>query len=77
MPEGSDSENKTQGPFEPILVRSSRKDEEISRVLDAVRDAAAAGKNTMPSLLDAARCDTSVGEMIDTLATVFGRYQQV
>ncbi|MCP4590828.1 MAG: methylmalonyl-CoA mutase [bacterium] len=42
--------------------------------LGRVRDAARAGENMMPSLIEAAEADVTVGEMMDTMKTVFGSY---
>lgn len=42
--------------------------------LDKLRDVALAGENVMPALIDAAAAEATVGEMMRTLETVFGRY---
>jgi methylmalonyl-CoA mutase N-terminal domain/subunit len=39
-----------------------------------VRRAAEAGENLMPVLIDAAQVRCSVGEVMNALADVFGRY---
>ncbi len=39
-------------------------------------DAAVAEINLMPAILDAVRAYATVGEMVDTLAGVFGRYEE-
>ncbi len=52
-------------------------DRGIQVVARALRDAAAGGANMMPALLEAARRRVTIGEIIDTLATVFGRYEQI
>jgi methylmalonyl-CoA mutase N-terminal domain/subunit len=48
---------------------------EIRRSLGEVRRAAAAGENLMSPLLEAALARASVGEIMNALADVFGRYQ--
>jgi methylmalonyl-CoA mutase, N-terminal domain len=42
--------------------------------LEKLRDVALAGENVMPALIDAAEALATVGEMMDTLQTVYGRY---
>jgi methylmalonyl-CoA mutase N-terminal domain/subunit len=44
------------------------------QALDAVRRAAGTSQNLMPALLDAARARCTVGEVMNALADVFGRY---
>ncbi|SIO62732.1 methylmalonyl-CoA mutase [Singulisphaera sp. GP187] len=48
---------------------------ELRRCLDEVRRAAAMGQNLVGPLLQAAHARASVGEMMDALADVFGRYE--
>jgi methylmalonyl-CoA mutase N-terminal domain/subunit len=47
----------------------------VRRCLDDVRRAAAAKENLVGPLLEAARARASVGQIMDALADVFGRYQ--
>lgn len=54
--------------------KQQRSSADVGRTLDAVRRAANDGINLMPSLLDAARARTSVGEIMGALTDVFGRY---
>jgi methylmalonyl-CoA mutase N-terminal domain/subunit len=54
-------------------LRSQRDPDAVRRSLDAVRRTAAAGHNTLPALIDAARARVSVGELMNALADVFGR----
>jgi methylmalonyl-CoA mutase N-terminal domain/subunit len=54
-------------------VRKERSDEAVRRTLDAVRRAAEARENLLPSLLEAARARTTVGEVMLALADVYGR----
>jgi methylmalonyl-CoA mutase, N-terminal domain len=56
------------------LVKERRDRAEVRRALDEVRRAASGGANLMPSLLDAARARVTVGEVMNALADVFGRY---
>ncbi|MBV8230964.1 MAG: methylmalonyl-CoA mutase [Planctomycetaceae bacterium] len=55
-------------------VKERRDRAEVRRALDEVRRAASGGANLMPSLLDAARARVTVGEVMNALADVFGRY---
>jgi methylmalonyl-CoA mutase N-terminal domain/subunit len=47
------------------------------RSLDALRDAARRGTNTMYPLLDCVRAEATVGEMCDALREVWGEYEEV
>ncbi len=42
--------------------------------LQRLREVALAGENIMPALIDAAEADATVGEMMSTLVSVYGRY---
>jgi methylmalonyl-CoA mutase, N-terminal domain len=53
--------------------KSSRSADDVRRTLAAVRSAAKAGQNVLPTLLDAARARASVSEVMHALADVFGR----
>jgi methylmalonyl-CoA mutase N-terminal domain/subunit len=55
-------------------VKEKRDGAAARRCLDAVKRAAAAKENLMPTLLDAARARCTVGETMNALADVFGRY---
>lgn len=56
-------------------VRERRDDEAVRRCLAALATNAADPEiNLMESLIDAARNDVTVGEMMNTMAGVFGRY---
>jgi methylmalonyl-CoA mutase N-terminal domain/subunit len=46
----------------------------VAAALAAVKEAADAGTNTIPSLLEATRARATVGEMVDALAQSLGRY---
>lgn len=47
---------------------------QVAQALDNVRAAARAKQNIMPSLLEAARHDCTLGELVSALADVLGRY---
>ena len=49
----------------------------MRRSLDALRDAARGGGNTMYPLLDCVRAYATVGEMCDALRDVWGEYEEV
>lgn len=55
-------------------IKSARSGDEVRRHLDAIRRCAESGKNLMPVLIEAARARVSVGEIMNALADVFGRY---
>ena len=56
-------------------VRRERDGEVVARSLARLRiDALDAEANLMPALMEASRARASVGEIMDTLAEVFGRY---
>ena len=56
-------------------VKEQRGDADVQRSLDAVRRAAASKHNLLPPLLNAARARTTVGEVMNSLADVFGLFQ--
>jgi methylmalonyl-CoA mutase N-terminal domain/subunit len=59
-------------------VRASRDGDQVHKALERLReDAADPTVNLMPALVDAARAYATVGEMMATMATVFGRYVEV
>src|SRR5262245_11017856 len=55
-------------------IKAKRDNEAVRRCLDAVKRTAATSQNLMPALLDAARARCTVGEIMNALADVFGRY---
>lgn len=55
-------------------IKSRRSNSDVQRTLAEVRRVAAAGGNTMPALIEAARVRATVGELIKALADVFGRH---
>jgi len=54
-------------------VKIERSADDMRRALDAVRRAAEARENIMPTLLEAVRTRATVGEMMHALADVYGR----
>ncbi len=54
--------------------RARRNAAAVDEALRRIRQAAADGRNVMPALLHAATNDVTLGEMIDALADVLGRY---
>jgi methylmalonyl-CoA mutase N-terminal domain/subunit len=57
-------------------VRSERDEGAVRQALARVEEAARAGENVMPSVMDAVEAYASVGEVCGLLAGVFGRYQE-
>jgi methylmalonyl-CoA mutase, N-terminal domain len=57
-------------------VRARRDGAEVERALSELRDAAAADRNLMGPLLDAARVHATEGEIIGALQRVFGTYTE-
>jgi methylmalonyl-CoA mutase N-terminal domain/subunit len=58
-------------------VKADRDDDKVRGALDAVRDAASEPtQNVMPSLIDAVSTYATEGEIMSTLADVFGRYTE-
>ncbi len=56
-------------------VRGERSDDEVRRALEELAtDARDSTVNLMPALMNAARAHATVGEMMSTMAEVFGRY---
>jgi len=51
-----------------------RDDDAAMKALDAIRDAARNDENVMPSLVDGALARCTLGEMVQAMADVFGRY---
>ncbi len=46
----------------------------VSRSLDAIRGACRSGENVMPSLIEGAEAGATLGEMVQAMADVYGRY---
>ncbi|HED53951.1 MAG TPA: methylmalonyl-CoA mutase [Phycisphaerales bacterium] len=47
---------------------------EVERALDTIREACRAGENVMPSLIDGALANCTLGEMVQAMADIYGRY---
>ena len=58
-------------------LRKERDNDRVRRTLDALREGAAGGANTMPLILDAVRAYATIGEMCDALREVWGEYEEV
>jgi methylmalonyl-CoA mutase N-terminal domain/subunit len=56
------------------LCKQKRDNEAVRRELDNIRRVAGTSQNLLPALLDAARARCAVGEIVNALADVFGRY---
>ncbi|HLW67432.1 MAG TPA: methylmalonyl-CoA mutase family protein [Gemmataceae bacterium] len=55
-------------------IKSQREQTAVLRCLNEVKRTAATKKNLMPALIDAARARCTVGELVNALADVFGKY---
>jgi methylmalonyl-CoA mutase N-terminal domain/subunit len=55
--------------------RASRDAVAVAAALKALTDAVAAGDNSVPPIVAAARARVTLGEIVDALALVFGRYR--
>jgi methylmalonyl-CoA mutase N-terminal domain/subunit len=55
-------------------IKAKREDEQVRKMLDQIRRVARTKENLMPSLIEAARLRCTVGEIMNALADVFGRY---
>jgi methylmalonyl-CoA mutase N-terminal domain/subunit len=54
--------------------KTRRDDDGVATAIDAIRQAAKNNDNVMPSLIDASLADCTMGEMVQAMADVFGRY---
>jgi methylmalonyl-CoA mutase, N-terminal domain len=57
-------------------LRASRDAVRWRQALDALRDAACGEQPLMPAIMEAARCDATVGEIAAVLKEVFGEYRE-
>jgi methylmalonyl-CoA mutase N-terminal domain/subunit len=55
-------------------VRKNRDNDLVQGRLDALAEGARSPANLMPLLIECARADASLGEMVSTLKTVFGEF---
>jgi methylmalonyl-CoA mutase N-terminal domain/subunit len=58
-------------------LRTERSNEEVGRRLDALKRAAEGTANLMPHLYEAVKAYSTLGEICETLRTVFGTYEEV
>ncbi len=54
--------------------KSSRDAAGVEKALDEIRETCRAGKNVMPSLVDGALANCTLGEMVQAMADIYGRY---
>ena len=57
-------------------VKAERDDEEVEATLDAIREAAENGENTMPYIVDAVKAYATMGEIMAVFEDLFGSYQE-
>lgn len=55
-------------------VKDARDSAAVEKALEDVRQAVRNGENTMPALIEAAKCRATLGEAVNALADVMGRY---
>jgi methylmalonyl-CoA mutase N-terminal domain/subunit len=58
-------------------LRKTRDNDAVRRTLDALKDTARSGGNTMYPLIECVRAYATVGEMCDALREVWGEYEEV
>ncbi len=58
------------------MVKKKRSDKKVKQYLDDVRDAALAGVNMVPPILNAVREYVTIGEITEVLKSVYGEYKQ-
>lgn len=54
--------------------KRERDQDEVKRALDVIRSTCREGKNVMPALIDGAHHHCTLGEMVQAMADVYGRY---
>lgn len=54
--------------------KKSRDDSGVQKALDRIREDARAGENVMPALIDGALANCTLGEMVQAMADIYGRY---
>jgi methylmalonyl-CoA mutase N-terminal domain/subunit len=58
-------------------LRRTRDNRRVTQTLKDLEAAARGSKNTMPCILDCVRAYATLGEICDTLRSVFGTYEEV
>ena len=58
------------------VLRSQRNNEAVKQSLEALRAGALRRENLIPLILDAVKASASLGEISDTMRTVFGEYKE-
>ncbi len=81
--------DEVEKPIEILQIDQATEDQQVARLkelkknrdvarhkaaLEKVRHTAGAGENMMPSLIEASEADATVGEMMETMQSVFGSY---
>ncbi|MEL6311307.1 MAG: methylmalonyl-CoA mutase family protein, partial [Pseudomonadota bacterium] len=54
--------------------KQRRDDVRVTNALDAIREAARNGENVMPTLVEGALANCTLGEMVQAMADIYGRY---
>ncbi|MEO1584031.1 MAG: methylmalonyl-CoA mutase family protein [Planctomycetota bacterium] len=54
--------------------KQRRDDAGVTKALDAIREAARSGENVMPTLVEGALANCTLGEMVQAMADIYGRY---
>ena len=57
-------------------VRKSRNETNVCRALESLGKAAKGADNLMPLIIEAVRAEATLGEMCDTLRSVWGEYEE-
>jgi methylmalonyl-CoA mutase N-terminal domain/subunit len=57
-------------------IRSERNNQEVNKNLSALKTVAEGSDNLMPPILEAVRNYASIGEICNTMRTVFGEYKE-
>ena len=68
------SELQTEQVANLAETKRQRSGRAVQKSLDAVRSAAEEGRNTVPALIEAARVLATLGEIVESLAEVYGHY---
>jgi methylmalonyl-CoA mutase N-terminal domain/subunit len=56
------------------VFKKTRDSDAVASALDAIRTAARDNNNVMPVLVDASLANCTLGEMVQAMADVYGRY---